>query len=70
MDARCRSWARPWRKARSRNGSSVGDAIKPGDNPFEIETDAVSMEVPATVAGRWRDPRAGGQWLWSVRSSP
>src|SRR5262245_37403743 len=30
---------------------SVGDAVKPGDNLFEIETDKVSMEVPATVPG-------------------
>ena len=30
---------------------SAGDAIKPGDNLFEIETDKVSMEVPATAAG-------------------
>ena len=30
---------------------SAGDAVKPGDNLFEIETDKVSMEVPATVAG-------------------
>jgi pyruvate dehydrogenase E2 component (dihydrolipoamide acetyltransferase) len=30
---------------------SVGDAVKPGDNLFEIETDKVSMEVPATTAG-------------------
>ena len=30
---------------------SAGDAIKPGDNLFEIETDKVSMEVPATEAG-------------------
>src|SRR5207245_961573 len=30
---------------------SAGDAIKPGDNLFEIETDKVSMEVPATSAG-------------------
>jgi len=29
----------------------VGDAIKPGDNLFEIETDKVSMEVPSTTAG-------------------
>jgi pyruvate dehydrogenase E2 component (dihydrolipoamide acetyltransferase) len=29
----------------------VGDAVKPGDNLFEIETDKVSMEVPATAAG-------------------
>src|SRR5262249_40568560 len=30
---------------------AVGDAIKPGDNLFEIETDKVSMEVPAIAAG-------------------
>ena len=30
---------------------SAGDAVKPGDNLFEIETDKTSMEVPATVAG-------------------
>src|SRR5512140_781107 len=30
---------------------TVGDAVKPGDNLFEIETDKVSMEVPATSAG-------------------
>jgi pyruvate dehydrogenase E2 component (dihydrolipoamide acetyltransferase) len=30
---------------------SAGDAIKPGDNLFEIETDKVSMEVPATSSG-------------------
>jgi pyruvate dehydrogenase E2 component (dihydrolipoamide acetyltransferase) len=30
---------------------TVGDAIKPGDNLFEIETDKVSMEVPSTTAG-------------------
>src|SRR5580692_6799260 len=30
---------------------SIGDAVKPGDNLFEIETDKVSMEVPATSAG-------------------
>src|SRR5262249_36788537 len=29
----------------------VGDAVKPGDNLFEIETDKVSMEVPAISAG-------------------
>ena len=28
-----------------------GDAIKPGDNLFEIETDKTSMEVPAIAAG-------------------
>jgi len=30
---------------------SAGDQVKPGDNLFEIETDKVSMEVPATAAG-------------------
>jgi pyruvate dehydrogenase E2 component (dihydrolipoamide acetyltransferase) len=30
---------------------SIGDVVKPGDNLFEIETDKVSMEVPATSAG-------------------
>src|SRR6516164_351711 len=30
---------------------SIGDAVKPGDNLFEIETDKVSMEVPAIAAG-------------------
>src|SRR4051794_31791903 len=30
---------------------SAGDAVKPGDNLFEIETDKVSMEVPAITSG-------------------
>ena len=30
---------------------SAGEAVKPGDNLFEIETDKVSMEVPSTMAG-------------------
>ena len=30
---------------------AAGDAVQPGDNLFEIETDKVSMEVPATEAG-------------------
>jgi pyruvate dehydrogenase E2 component (dihydrolipoamide acetyltransferase) len=30
---------------------STGDAVMPGDNLFEIETDKTSMEVPATSAG-------------------
>jgi pyruvate dehydrogenase E2 component (dihydrolipoamide acetyltransferase) len=30
---------------------TAGDAVQPGDNLFEIETDKVSMEVPATEAG-------------------
>lgn len=29
----------------------AGDAVKPGENLFEIETDKVSMEVPSTSAG-------------------
>src|ERR1700675_794823 len=28
-----------------------GDAVKPGDNLFEIETDKVSVEVPSITAG-------------------
>src|SRR5881227_3852854 len=30
---------------------AAGDAVKPGDNLFDIETDKVSMEVPSTSAG-------------------
>src|SRR5215510_13847357 len=30
---------------------SAGDKVQPGDNLFEIETDKVSMEVPAIEAG-------------------
>jgi pyruvate dehydrogenase E2 component (dihydrolipoamide acetyltransferase) len=30
---------------------SAGDAVTPGENLFEIETDKVSMEVPSIVAG-------------------
>src|SRR5215470_5594683 len=30
---------------------SAGDKVAPGDNLFEIETDKVTMEVPATEAG-------------------
>ncbi len=36
---------------------SAGDAVKPGDNLFEIETDKTSMEVPATFAGTLTDIR-------------
>jgi pyruvate dehydrogenase E2 component (dihydrolipoamide acetyltransferase) len=36
---------------------SLGDSIAPGDNLFEIETDKVSMEVPATTAGILREIR-------------
>jgi pyruvate dehydrogenase E2 component (dihydrolipoamide acetyltransferase) len=30
---------------------AAGEAVKPGDNLFEIETDKVSMEVPSTTSG-------------------
>src|SRR5262245_66434777 len=30
---------------------AAGDAVKPGDNLFEIETDKTSMEVPSTASG-------------------
>jgi pyruvate dehydrogenase E2 component (dihydrolipoamide acetyltransferase) len=30
---------------------SAGATVKPGDNLFEIETDKVSMEVPAIAGG-------------------
>src|SRR5215471_14758633 len=36
---------------------AAGDAVKPGDNLFEIETDKTSMEVPSTVAGTLSDIR-------------
>ena len=36
---------------------SAGDAVKPGDNLFEIETDKVSMEVPSTTTGVLREIR-------------
>jgi pyruvate dehydrogenase E2 component (dihydrolipoamide acetyltransferase) len=38
---------------------SAGDAVKPGDNLFEIETDKVSMDVPATAAGVLAEIRVG-----------
>ncbi len=38
---------------------AAGDAVKPGDNLFEIETDKTSMEVPATSAGTLSDIRFG-----------
>jgi pyruvate dehydrogenase E2 component (dihydrolipoamide acetyltransferase) len=38
---------------------TIGDAVKPGDNLFEIETDKVSMEVPATAAGVLEEIRVG-----------
>jgi len=30
---------------------AAGDAVRPGDNLFEIETDKTSMEVPSTTSG-------------------
>ena len=36
---------------------SVGDPVAPGDNLFEIETDKVSMEVPATSGGVLKEIR-------------
>ena len=36
---------------------TAGDAVKPGENLFEIETDKTSMEVPATFAGTLTDIR-------------
>src|SRR5260221_1058760 len=38
---------------------AIGDAVKPGDNLFEIETDKVSMEVPATSTGVLAEIRVG-----------
>ncbi len=38
---------------------AAGDAVKPGDNLFEIETDKTSMEVPATSAGTLTEIRFG-----------
>jgi pyruvate dehydrogenase E2 component (dihydrolipoamide acetyltransferase) len=38
---------------------SAGDAVKPGDNLFEIETDKVSMEVPSTTSGTLAEIRVG-----------
>jgi pyruvate dehydrogenase E2 component (dihydrolipoamide acetyltransferase) len=36
---------------------AAGDAVKPGDNLFEIETDKVSMEVPSTTTGVLKEIR-------------
>ncbi len=38
---------------------AAGDAVKPGDNLFEIETDKTSMEVPSTTAGTLTEIRLG-----------
>jgi pyruvate/2-oxoglutarate dehydrogenase complex dihydrolipoamide acyltransferase (E2) component len=46
---------------------SPGEAVKPGDNLFEIETDKTSMDVPATAAGVLAEIRAGvGESLQSL----
>src|SRR3974377_2330521 len=39
---------------------SAGEAVKPGDNLFEIETDKTSMEVPATSSGTLSEIRVAG----------
>jgi pyruvate/2-oxoglutarate dehydrogenase complex dihydrolipoamide acyltransferase (E2) component len=38
---------------------SIGDEIKEGDNLFEVETDKVTIEVQAVVAGRLAEIRVG-----------
>jgi pyruvate/2-oxoglutarate dehydrogenase complex dihydrolipoamide acyltransferase (E2) component len=38
---------------------SIGDEIKEGDNLFEVETDKVTIEVQAVVAGRLTEIRVG-----------
>ncbi len=38
---------------------SIGDEIREGDNLFEVETDKVTMEVQAVVAGRLSEIRVG-----------
>src|SRR6516225_7275522 len=38
---------------------SVGDEIREGENLFEVETDKVTIEVPAIVTGRLAEIRVG-----------
>lgn len=38
---------------------SIGDEVKEGDNLFEVETDKVTIEVQAIVAGRVQEIRVG-----------
>ncbi len=38
---------------------AVGDDVKPGDRLFEVETDKVTVEVEAVVAGKLTDIRVG-----------
>src|SRR6202167_2326862 len=47
---------------------SVGDPIKAGDNLFEIETDKVSMEVPATAPGVLAEIRVAAGEVAPVRA--
>ena len=47
---------------------AAGDAVQPGDNLFEIETDKTSMEVPATTPAR--SPRSVSQVGEVARSAP
>ena len=48
---------------------AAGDAVKPGDNLFEIETDKTSMEVPSTTSGTLTEIRFGwARWRKSARS--
>ena len=49
---------------------SAGDAVKPGDNLFEIETDKVSMEVPSTSAGVLAEIRVAEGEVAPVGSAP
>src|SRR6516165_7277791 len=49
---------------------SAGDAIKPGDNLFEIETDKVSMEVPSTTAGVLAEIRVPAGEVAPVAETP
>ena len=49
---------------------SAGDAVKPGDNLFEIETDKVSMEVPSTTPACSRKSASRrARWRRSAPSS-
>ena len=49
---------------------AAGDAVKPGDNLFEIETDKVSMEVPSIAAGTLSEIRVpAGEIAWSTPSN-
>src|SRR5436305_818863 len=49
---------------------SAGDTVKPGDNLFEIETDKVSMEVPAIAAGTLAEIRVSAGEVETARKAP